>query len=111
MIDPASVTNIHKVTPEIGVVMTGRAGDSKALLSRFRQEAHEYTSDNGHNVGVDTLTMRIADVNQLYTQKAFMRPYAVESIVAGIDDEMGPLLYKVDPAGYYQGYKVSKPRG
>lgn len=28
------------------------------------------------------------------------------SILAGIDDERGPLLYKVDPAGYYVGYKV-----
>jgi len=50
--------------------------------------------------------MRIADVAQLYTQKAFMRPYAVETIIAGIDEETGPQLYKTDPAGHYCGYKV-----
>ena len=81
-------------------------GDSKALLSKFRQEAYEYCKDNGHEVGVDVLSMRIADIAQLSTQKAFMRPYAVETIVAGIDEEFGPMLYKVDPAGHYIGYKV-----
>ena len=33
------------------------------------------------------------------------RVFGVETIVAGIDVEKGPSLYKVDPAGYYYGYK------
>ena len=28
-------------------------------------------------------------------------------IIVGIDEERGPQLFKVDPAGYYVGYKVS----
>ena len=35
-----------------------------------------------------------------------MRPLGVISILAGIDDERGPLLYKTDPAGYFVGYRV-----
>ena len=35
-----------------------------------------------------------------------MRPLAVMPIIIGIDEERGPQLYKVDPAGYYVGYKV-----
>lgn len=27
-------------------------------------------------------------------------------IIIGIDEERGPQLFKVDPAGYYVGYKV-----
>jgi 20S proteasome subunit alpha 1 len=33
------------------------------------------------------------------------RVFGVETIVAGIDAEKGPTLYKVDPAGYYYGYR------
>jgi 20S proteasome subunit alpha 1 len=33
------------------------------------------------------------------------RVFGVETIVAGIDLEKGPMLFKVDPAGYYFGYK------
>ena len=36
-----------------------------------------------------------------------MRPLAVVPILAGIDEEAGPQLFKVDPAGYYVGYKVT----
>ena len=33
------------------------------------------------------------------------RVFGVEAIVAGIDIEKGPALFKVDPSGYYYGYK------
>ena len=39
-------------------------------------------------------------------QHAYMRPLGVVPILAGIDEERGPQLFKVDPAGYYVGYKV-----
>jgi hypothetical protein len=39
-------------------------------------------------------------------QHAYMRPLGVISILCGIDEELGPQLFKVDPAGYYVGYKV-----
>ena len=41
-------------------------------------------------------------------QHAYMRPLAVVPILAGIDEELGPQLFKVDPAGYYVGYKVTQ---
>ncbi len=43
-------------------------------------------------------------------QHAYMRPLAVVPILAGIDEEQGPQLFKVDPAGYYVGYKVRSAR-
>lgn len=42
-------------------------------------------------------------------QHAYMRPLAVMPIIIGIDEERGPQLFKVDPAGYYVGYKVYFP--
>lgn len=33
-----------------------------------------------------------------------MRAYAVELLFYSYDNEKGPLLYKVDPAGLYMGY-------
>ena len=40
-----------------------------------------------------------------------MRPLGVISIIIGIDEERGPQLFKVDPAGYYVGYKVGAAAG
>lgn len=39
-------------------------------------------------------------------QHAYMRPLAIIPMLIGIDEEKGPQLFKVDPAGYYVGYKV-----
>lgn len=68
-------------------------------------EAASYKHEWGHDIPVDFLASRIADYNQNNTQKAMQRVFGVETIVAGIDDERGPSLYKVDPAGYFFGYK------
>ncbi|MBE3046216.1 hypothetical protein IMZ48_27500 [Candidatus Bathyarchaeota archaeon] len=34
-----------------------------------------------------------------------MRPYGVATTLIALDDELGPQLFKCDPAGYYVGYK------
>jgi len=35
-----------------------------------------------------------------------MRPLGVETICVSVDDELGPQIYKVDPAGQYLGYNA-----
>lgn len=35
-----------------------------------------------------------------------MRPLGVIPMLVAVDEERGPSLFKVDPAGYYVGYKV-----
>ena len=35
-----------------------------------------------------------------------MRPLGVIPMLIAIDEERGPQLFKVDPAGYFVGYKV-----
>jgi 20S proteasome subunit alpha 1 len=36
-----------------------------------------------------------------------MRPLGVISLLIALDEERGPTLMKVDPAGYYVGYKAA----
>lgn len=47
MMDPATITNVFRVTPRIGVLVTGRESDGRAWISRLRQEAFEYQQDFG----------------------------------------------------------------
>ena len=56
---------------------------------------------------VHILADKVAEFAQLYTQQAYMRPLCCITMLFGIDEEKGPQLFKIDPAGYYVGYKAT----
>mmetsp|Transcript_5820 Transcript_5820/g.6556 ORF Transcript_5820/g.6556 Transcript_5820/m.6556 type:complete len:247 (-) Transcript_5820:174-914(-) len=106
LLDPTSVTHMFKVTPDLGACCTGLIADARSQITRARYEAAEFKYKNGYKVPVHYMAQRIADVGQVYTQHAFMRALGVVTILIGIDEERGPQLYRVDPAGHYLGYKA-----
>lgn len=105
-IEESSVSNSHVITDKIGAVTTGIYPDCKAIVARLRQEAIQYYWKNEHQIPVDILAGRMADLAQVYTQQMRSRPYGVETILCGIDHEKGPMLYKIDPSGFYCGYRA-----
>jgi len=107
LIDPTSVTRTFKVTKHIGVLVTGLLPDCKSIVQQCRQEAAEFRFKFGYEVPVDYLAKVLADKAQVYTQHAYMRPLGVITMLIGVDEERGPQLYKVDPAGYYVGYRAT----
>jgi 20S proteasome subunit alpha 1 len=107
LIDPTSVAHIHRVTRRTGMLVTGLHGDARSLVQKARAEAAEFRFKFGYEMPPDFLARVLADQAQVYTQHAYMRPLGVIPIIIGVDEERGPQLYKVDPAGYYVGYKAT----
>jgi 20S proteasome subunit alpha 1 len=123
LLDPSSVTNVYKITSSIGCVMAGmirkppphslsrlllmRAADARAQVQKARLEAAEFKYKNGYDMPVDALAKRLANIAQVSTQRASVRPYGVAMILIAYDDERGPLLYKTDPAGTYMGFRAT----
>jgi len=106
LLDPSSVTHMFKVTENIGCVATGLIADAKAQVTRCRYMSAEFKYTNGYDIPVSFLAKKTANIAQVYTQHAFMRPFGVVAIFGGIDEEKGPQLYRCDPAGYFVGYKA-----
>lgn len=107
LIDPSSVTHVFKISPSVGCVMTGSIADARASVDRARGEAAEFRYKFGYEMPADVLAKRLSNINQVYTQRAYMRPLGVDITLISVDSEKGPQLFKCDPAGYYAGYKAT----
>jgi len=73
----------------------------------MRQHAGDFRNDYGYDIPVHVLAEKIGELCQVYTQHAYMRPLCCVTILFTIDDENGPQLFKVDPAGHFMGYKAT----
>jgi len=105
LVDPDTVTRLFRITPHVGCVVTGLLADARALVQRARYEAAEFKYKNGYEIPVNYMSKRIADIQQVYTQHAYMRPSGTEMLLVSYDDELGSQLFKCDPAGTYFGYR------
>jgi 20S proteasome subunit alpha 1 len=85
------------------MLVTGMQADARAIVQTARAEAAKWAHTYGYPMAADQLARFLADRAQVYTQHAYMRPLGVVPLVAGIDEEAGPQLWKVDPAGHAAG--------
>jgi len=104
LLDPSTVTNLYKVTKDIGALVTGRTPDCRSLVFKARREATEFKFNNGYDIPVRYLATKMADSNQVFTQRAYKRVPGCSMMLVAMDKKAGPRLYMVDPAGAFQGY-------
>lgn len=106
--DASTVTYLFQITPSIGLVATGSIADARAQALRARGEATEFRYKYGYEMPVHLLAKRMANISQLYTQRAYMRPLGVALTFVQVDQDegKGPQIFKCDPAGYFTGYKA-----
>lgn len=103
-VDAKSIAHIYRLTESIGCCITGALPDCCAQIQRARYEAANYQYKFGTPISVKLLARRMADLAQVYTQNAEMRPLGTSMILISFEDNK-PQLFKTDPAGYYCGYR------
>ena len=71
--------------------MTGSIADARNGVARARQEASEFKYKYGYEMPCDVLAKRIANINQVYTQRvlphaSFVRPLDADMHCLGIHE-------------------------
>jgi len=107
LLDPSTITHLFSITPTIGCVMTGLVADARSQVMRAQAEAAEFRYKYGYEIEPELLARRLANINQVYTQRAAMRPLGISMILIGLDENSAPALFKLDPAGFYVGFKAT----
>lgn len=109
LVDAERITRLHTISKNVFCVAAGYNPDINNIIRRIRYEAVNYKNDYGYEAPVDVIALKVADIFQLNTQRASesVRPSAVTLIIFGIDKHDGPLIYRVDPSGYYVGMKAA----
>ena len=81
--NPSVVQKIFEVDTHLGIVAAGYIPDAR--------------------VDVESVTKKLADMSQQFTQYAGVRPFGVSLILGGVD-QSGPSIFLTDPSGTYLGY-------
>lgn len=102
--DAKSFSHVHRLTPNIGCCVTGCLPDCMAQIQRSRYEAANFEYKLGIPISVKLLARRMADIAQVYTQNAEMRPLGTSMMLIAYEDGQ-PQLFKTDPAGYFCGFR------
>lgn len=106
---PESITSMHKVSPTLGICITGRPADGRVVVNEARDLASKFKYDNGFNMHIELLAKRLARRAQVDTQYNGRRSMGVSATVIGMDQDdatgvLKPALFKVDPSGHFVGY-------
>ena len=107
LVEKDMVKKIFAIDDHIAAAIAGLTADARILINQARIQSQINRITYSEPITVEALTRRIADLKQMYTQHAGVRPFGVSILIAGCDEVLGPQLYMTEPSGSYWGYRAA----
>ena len=101
-----SIEKIFQIDQHLGAATSGLVADARALIDRARVEAQVNRVYYDEPIGVETISKKICDHKQTYTQFGGVRPYGTALLIAGVDDHKAR-LFETDPSGALLEYNAT----
>jgi proteasome alpha subunit len=107
LVEKEMVKKIFAIDDHIAAAIAGLTADAHVLVNQARIQAQIHKITYSEVITVEALTRRLANLKQVYTQHAGVRPFGVSLLIAGCDEMLGPQLYMTEPSGSYWGYRAT----
>jgi len=106
---PSSNKKIMEIDSHLGAVYSGLQADGRTLIDYARVQSQSYWFTYDEPMPVKSVTASVADHMMSFAgtddddeeskKKKMSRPFGVAFILAGVDDNKEPSLFKIDPSG------------
>ena len=105
LMDPSTIQKIFRMDEHIGCSISGLHADSRILVdyARVQCQVHRLTYDEP--VRIKTITRKLADIKQQYTQHGGVRPFGSALLIIGVDPDGMPRIMTTSPSGTYWAWK------
>jgi len=103
--DLSFMLKIFQIDDHVGVAVAGLSCDAHILVDQARIYAQSNRLMYDEPVDIETLTRRIGEIKQMYTQHAGVRPFGISELFAGVDKK-GSRLFWTDPSGTFWAFKA-----
>jgi len=101
-----SVEKVFQVDEHIGATASGIISDARILIERAQVSAQQHRITYDGPIDMQSLVKGVCNIKQAYTQYGGARPFGVNIIFAGID-ENEPRVFLTDVTGIFFEYKVA----
>jgi len=106
LLEQTSIEKIFKIDDHIAVASSGLVSDARSLVDRARVESQINRVSYNEPIDIETISKKLCDHMQVYTQFGGARPYGTALLIAGISDGV-PRLFETDPSGTLLEYKAT----
>lgn len=113
---PSSIEKIVKIDDNVMCTYSGLLSDARAMIESARVEAANHWFTFNEKMPVESISLSICEMALSFAdkdskkdkdkKKRVSRPFGVALLIAGIDKDGQPKLFRNDPSGNYTRYKA-----
>jgi len=106
LMDASATEKISEIDKHIACACSGLMADARTMVDRARVEAQHHWFLYNEKMSVESCTQAVANLAIQFGDSdnegsAMSRPFGLAILFAGVDNDVGPALYFMDPSGTY----------
>lgn len=105
LMDSSTIQKIFKIDSHIGCSISGLHADSRILVDYARVQCQVHRLTYNEPVRIKTITRKLADIKQQYSQHGGVRPFGSALLIIGVDPDGIPRVMTTSPSGTYWAWR------